>query len=210
MSFQGDLRFGSAALTALDTAAAEISARFALDPGLPTSLDVRLSAEQLVREAVAITGDALDAMGRSPSVALTGTALTHLGGVQRTARSMLDAAAREGIPAADVRADLATLLRGGEVDAVRYGLTRSDLTGLRTVFSDMERLVADQIYDAAHLSEVDRLIDLGDEEADWVRAAGARPCVACDELADGSPYRLDEWPDRPHPWCQCRPKRRRG
>jgi hypothetical protein len=209
MSFRGGLYQGRLALEQLDDLVAEVAARMALGGRMmPTSRDVRDAAEEVVRATVNIIRQSLDVLDVTPSVPLGSTALAHLGGVQLTARRMIDGAIRERIPVADLRADLATLLRGGEVDASRYGLTRSDLTGLRTVKSDMERLVTDQLLDAAHVSEVLRLVAAGEVTADWVRSGTGSPCIECDALAAGSPYRLDEWPERPHPYCQCRPKKR--
>lgn len=210
MSFSGGLYQGRLALEQLDQVAAEIAARMALGGRrAPTSDDVRSAAEELVRESVNIIRQSLDVLDMAPSVALGTVALSHLSGVKQTARRMLDAFEREAVTVTQLRADFAALLRGEDVDARRYGLGRPDLSGLRTVKSDMERLVADQIYDAAHWSEVLRLLKAGESVADWERSPGAKPCAACDELVAASPHPLADWPDRPHPWCQCRPRKRK-
>lgn len=200
---------GRLALDAIDQIAQDLGARMALGGRvMPTSLDVRQAAEELIRASVNVLRQSLDVLDREPSVALLTTALRHLSGAQLTARRMLDAAARLDIPVATVRADLADLLRGKDVGWARYELDRSDLTGLRTVRSDMERLAVDQIYDATHLAQLDHLRAMGVEVAWWVRSSHAIPCPACDDLADGSPYPVDQWPERPHPWCQCMPQPR--
>jgi hypothetical protein len=194
------------ALDDIDSQIAAVAARMALGNGTPSPSDVRDAAEEIFRGAVESLRMALDAIGQEPTVGLTTTLLAHLSGVQRSAGLMIRAGLRNGIDPEQIRADLADSLRGNDVDTAKYGLSRADMTGLRTVKSDTVRLVADQGFDAVHRAELERIQAKGQAMADWVVSARHKIEDECDDIARKGPYHVDRWPMRPHPFCGCMPR----
>lgn len=194
------------ALDDIDQQIADVAARMALGRGVPSPSDVRDAAEEIFRGSVESLRMALDAIDQEPTVGLITTLTAHLSGVQRSAGLLIRAGIRNNIDPEEIRADLADSLRGNDIDLTKYGLSRADLTGLRTVKSDTVRLVADQGFDAVHRAELERIQSKGQTKANWVLSKRHKIEDDCDELAQKGPYLIDAWPQRPHPYCGCMPQ----
>lgn len=193
------------ALELFDEAVASVAADVALGSRFPTVEEIADSAETILRESVAAINDALDKLGMDATVPLTVTALDHLAYVRTTARTMIREAQARGVSARQLRNDLAELLRGNDIDAGRYGMTRSDLTPIRTLRFDGERLLTDQLFEATRSFALDNLKRRGEKRARWVLSGRHKEVDVCDDLAKRGPYRLSKFPPRPHPFCGCMP-----
>jgi hypothetical protein len=116
---------------------------------------------------------------------------------------------RAGIAArvtpARMRRDFNALIRGEDIEYSAYNLKRTDLTGLRTLVSDGRRILVSEGIQAVRGAKLRELIDAGEEVAFWTLSRTHAGRDACDELAEGGPYSVFDYPDPPHPWCQCMP-----
>lgn len=199
------LSVGRDALAAYDDAVAAVAADVAIGTRMPTVEEIADAAETILRESVASLVDALEKLDLDATVPVTTTALAHLSYVRATVRKMIAGAKANGVSVREIRNDLADLLRGEDVNAAKYGLTRSDLTALRTVRGDGERLLVDQMFEATRTFALDNLKRRGEKMARWVLSGRHKDVDICDDLARGGPYLLSKYPPRPHPYCGCMP-----
>lgn len=121
---QTGMAAGREALALYETTVDFIAHRMALSGGMPTTQEVAEAAEDILRTAVEAVRAVMRQVGGTPSVPLTQTALSHLPGVRRDTNHLLAAAEDLEVPARQVRADLAALLRGDDIDYTRYNVPR--------------------------------------------------------------------------------------
>jgi hypothetical protein len=131
--------------------------------------------------------------------------------VERQSRVFLAAAERSDLTALTVQRDLAQLVQGNDIDYSRYGLTRSDMTALRTTEYRARRVAVTETLDVAREATATALGDGGIAAATWTLSPTHTGQDDCDDLAEADTdlgtgmYALDAWPDGPHPFCACMP-----
>lgn len=55
-------------------------------------------------------------------------------------------------------------------------------------------------------TEVEAYRASGAEYLNWVTMGDEAVCATCQEYEEGSPYKVEEFPHVPHPWCRCHPE----
>ncbi len=135
----------------------------------------------------------------------------HEADALRDATRLIRAGEALGLSEARIRRDLAGLLRGDYLPLVDYGFTDPDMSGLRTLYGDIKRIVVSEANNAMREAGVRALSTQRYRQAQWTLSARHRVPDECDDLAShsGGWYPLDAWPDAPHPYCGCYPGRAR-
>jgi hypothetical protein len=178
----------------------------------------RYVGDAALREALAGRFDhvavrAVAAIGSRARNAATFRTLVH--------RHMEDAAAdldrvlvsgiARGVSSARLAKDVQRVLEGDHPDLTDYGLRRTELSGLRTVEADARMIALSETNNAMREANA-----LAMQESPIIVAAkwqtsGNHPVEdECDELATADEHgygpgfwRVDDWPDAPHPNCGC-------
>jgi hypothetical protein len=136
---------------------------------------------------------------------------------------LLGSSIARGVSSGRLTKDVAALLAGGKPDLKTYGLDPSDVSGLRTLFSDARRIAVTETNNA--LREGNRMGLLASPIVKAVKwqTSGRHDAIAglapdeCDDLAEGNDpedlaelgplppgyYSPKRFPLAPHPYCAC-------
>lgn len=128
---------------------------------------------------------------------------------------MLTRAVAQGMSPARLTNDIADLLAGDLPDSLgEYGLAETDVSGIKTLYSDARRIAVSETNNALREGNRISLIESPVMAATWQRSGRHKALRQkedmCDVLAeqdlfDLGPgmYPVEEWPEAPHPHCAC-------
>lgn len=126
----------------------------------------------------------------------------------------LDAAVLQDVPGDEARDDLMLLFLGSDIDYVKYGLSRPDVTPLRALPFAAVVLAVSEIYNATREGTSIGLSKLGLVKTGKWTISGIHSTLSsspdvCDdfsvrELGFGpGRFLVSSWPNAPHPHCGC-------
>lgn len=128
---------------------------------------------------------------------------------------LLTRAISQGMSPARLTNDIADLLVGeNPVGLGEYGLDPSDVSGVRTLFSDARRIAVSETNNALREANTISLQESPVLAAKWQRsgrhAALKQKRDRCDDYAEEDRFGLgpgmwlvEHWPEAPHPYCAC-------
>lgn len=128
---------------------------------------------------------------------------------------LLTRAVAQGMSPARLTGDVADLLAGDNPTGLgEYGLDPSDVSGIRTLFSDARRIAVSETNNALREANKISLQESPAMAATWQRSGRHEGLKQkrdrCDDYAEEDRFGLgpgmwpvDRWPDAPHPYCAC-------
>lgn len=191
-------------LRGYDGEVARLAARVGRGRGYPTNAEVREVVRAMASEAIAYTRSMIRATGE-PVPAFADLVRQHEVGALPDAMRLVRAAEKAGLSPQRTRRDLARLLRGDAITYSDYGLAPSSMARLRTVQSDGRRVFVTEANEAIRRAGLRSLRASGARRAHWVLSPMHKKRDRCDDLAEGGPYPISQFPRAPHPHCGCMP-----
>lgn len=128
---------------------------------------------------------------------------------------LLTRAVAQGMSPARLTNDIADLLAGDDPKGLgEYGLDPSDVSGVRTLFSDARRIAVSETNNALREANTISLQESPVMAATWQRSGRHEGLKQkrdkCDDYAEEDRFGLGpgmwpiaQWPDAPHPYCAC-------
>lgn len=128
---------------------------------------------------------------------------------------LLTRAVAQGMSPARLTNDIADLLIGDNPTGLgEYGLDPSDVSGLRTIYSDSRRIAVSETNNALREANKISLQESPVQAATWQRSGRheglGQKRDRCDDYAEEDRFGLgqgvwlvEHWPDAPHPYCAC-------
>jgi hypothetical protein len=79
------------------------------------------------------------------------------------------------------------------------------MSGLRSLYGDIKRIIVSESNNAMRTAGATAAKNGGWDEGQWTLSDAHDKPDECDDLAsaNGGWYRLDDYPDGPHPFCAC-------
>lgn len=109
----------------------------------------------------------------------------------------------------------------------KYGVSPSDYAYLKSILEEADGIEPPGTEERDHVglillylglavtylardverdAEVETYRASGQEYLNWVTMGDDAVCPVCLEYEEGSPYKVEEFPHVPHPWCRCHPE----